>query len=101
MEARDKSMDKRHGSQISLCTVRPTEFFIAVNNSPPRREDIIFVTSTFHMSMESSFETQVYLKLTQNTTFYRPPFLQTFYNELTTLPLPQNAARMAMGFRQV
>jgi hypothetical protein len=51
VEARDKSMDKRHGSQISLCTVRPTEFFIAVNNSPPWREDIIFVTSTFHMYM--------------------------------------------------
>ena len=30
------------------------EFF----NSPPWCEDIIFVTSTFHMSMEPSFETQ-------------------------------------------
>ena len=50
----------------------PTEFFIAVNNSPPWCEDIIFVASTFHMSMELSFETQVYLKLTQNTTFQTP-----------------------------
>ena len=55
MDTRDKSMDKRHGSQISLCTVRPTEFFIAVNNSPPWREDIIFVTSTFHMYMHMSY----------------------------------------------
>ena len=54
----------------------PTEFFIAVNNSPPWCEDIIFVMTTFHihmyMSMELSFETQVYLKLTQNTTFQTP-----------------------------
>jgi hypothetical protein len=50
----------------------PTKFFIAVNNSPPWCEDIIFVMTTFHMSMELSFETQVYLKLTQNTTFQTP-----------------------------
>ena len=36
----------------------PTEFFITVNNSPLWCEDIIFATFTFHMSMESSFETQ-------------------------------------------
>ena len=47
-----------HMDMESRRTVRPTEFFIAVNNSPPWCEDIIFVTSTFHMSMESSFETQ-------------------------------------------
>ena len=47
-----------HMDVESRRTVRPTEFFIAVNNSPPWCEAIIFVTSTFHMSMESSFETQ-------------------------------------------
>ena len=47
-----------HMDVESRRTVRPTEFFIAVNNSPPWGEDIILVTSTFHMSMESSFETQ-------------------------------------------
>ena len=31
---------------------------IAVNRPPARCEDVILVTSTFHMSMESSFETQ-------------------------------------------
>ena len=51
-----------HMDVESRRTVRPTEFFIAVNNSPPWCEDIIFVTSTFHMSTESSFETQFYLR---------------------------------------
>ena len=53
-------------------TARRTEFIIAVNNSPPRCEDIISVTSTFHMSMESSFETQfkvVLLKTDPESTF--------------------------------
>ena len=47
-----------HMDVESRRTVHPTEFFIAVNNSPQWCEDIIFVTSTFHMSKESSFETQ-------------------------------------------
>ena len=45
-----------HGLMESRRTVRRTEFFIAVNNSPPWCEDIIFATPNFHMSMESSFE---------------------------------------------
>jgi hypothetical protein len=62
-----------HMGVESRRTVRPTGFFIAVNNSPPWCEDLIFVTSTFHMSMESSFETQFkVVKLTQNTTFQTP-----------------------------
>ena len=47
-----------HMDMESRHTVRLSGFFIAVNNSPPWCEDIIFVTSTFHMSMGSSFETQ-------------------------------------------
>ena len=39
-------------------TVRLSGKLIAVNRPPARCEDVIFVTSTFHMSMESSFETQ-------------------------------------------
>ena len=39
-------------------TVRPTVFFTGVNRTPARCEDVIFVTSSLHMSMESSFETQ-------------------------------------------
>ena len=39
-------------------TVRLSGELIAVNRPPARCEDVIFVTSTFHMSMESSFETQ-------------------------------------------
>ena len=38
-----------HMDMESRRTVRLSGFFIAVNNSPPWREDIIFVTSTFHM----------------------------------------------------
>ena len=39
-------------------TVRLSGKLIAVNRPPARCEDVILVTSTFHMSMESSFETQ-------------------------------------------
>ena len=53
-------------------TVRLSGFFTGVNRTPARCEDVIFVTSTFQMSMETSFQTQFsspYLKLTQNTLF--------------------------------
>ena len=39
-------------------TVRSSGKLTGVNRPPARCEDVIFVTSTFHMSMESSFETQ-------------------------------------------
>ena len=44
---------------IKSCrTVRSSDKLTGVNRPPARCEDVIFVTSTFHMSMESSFETQ-------------------------------------------
>ena len=41
-------------------TVRPTVFFTGDRGeqTPARCEDVIFVTSTLHMSMETSFQTQ-------------------------------------------
>ena len=47
-----------HMDMESRRTVRLSGKLIAVNRPPARCEDVIFVTSTFHMSMESSFETQ-------------------------------------------
>ena len=47
-----------HMDVESRRTVRLSGKLIAVNRPPARCEDVIFVTSTFHMSMESSFETQ-------------------------------------------
>ena len=58
-----------------------SEFFITVNNSPLWCEDIIFATTTFHMSTESSFETQftvVLLKTHPENHFPAHHFLQTF-----------------------
>ena len=70
-------------------TVRLSGKLTGVNRPPARCEDVIFVTSSLHMSMESSFETQFYLKLTQNTTFQTPipRKLCTLLVELTTLRL--------------
>ena len=39
-------------------TVRLSGKLTGVNRPPARCENVIFVTSTFHVSMESSFETQ-------------------------------------------
>ena len=47
-----------YGRGISPRTVRLSGELTGVNRPPARYEDVIFVTSTFHMSMESSFETQ-------------------------------------------
>ena len=47
-----------HMDVESRRTVRLSGKLIAVNRPPARCEDVIFVTSTFHMSMESSFGTQ-------------------------------------------
>ena len=44
--------------QESRPTVRLSGELTGVNRPPARREDATFATSTFHMSMESSFETQ-------------------------------------------
>ena len=74
-----------HMDVESRRTVRLSGKLIAVNRPPARGEDVIFVTSTFNMSMESSFETQFYLKLTQNTIF-QTPIPSNSLIELTTLP---------------
>ena len=79
-----------HMDVESRRTVRLSGELTGVNRPPARCEDVIFVTSTFHMSMESSFETQfkvVYLKLTQNTTF-QTPIPSNSLIELTTLIPP-------------
>ena len=47
-----------HMDVESRRTVRLSGKLIAVNRPPARCEDVIFVTSSLHMSMESSFETQ-------------------------------------------
>ena len=47
-----------HMDVESRRTVRLSGELTGVNRPPARCEDVIFVTSTFHMSMESSFETQ-------------------------------------------
>ena len=47
-----------HMDMESRRTVRLSGELIAVNRPPARCEDVIFVTSSLHMSMESSFETQ-------------------------------------------
>ena len=47
-----------HMDMESRRTVRLSGKLIAVNRPPARCEDVIFVTSSLHMSMESSFETQ-------------------------------------------
>jgi len=47
-----------HMDVESRRTVRLSGEPTGVNRLPARCEDVIFVTSTFHMSMESSFETQ-------------------------------------------
>ena len=47
-----------HMDVESRRTVRLSGELIAVNRPPARCEDVIFVTSSLHMSMESSFETQ-------------------------------------------
>ena len=47
-----------HMDVESRRTVRLSGKLTGVNRPPARCEDVIFVTSTFHMSMESSFETQ-------------------------------------------
>ena len=46
-----------HMDVESRRTVRLSGELTGVNRPPARCEDVIFVTSTFHMSMESSFET--------------------------------------------
>ena len=40
-------------------TVRLSGKLTGVNRPPARCEDVIFVTPPFHLSMESSFETQL------------------------------------------
>ena len=78
-----------HMDMESRRTVRLSGELTGVNRPPARCEDVIFVTSTFHMSMEPSFETQfqvVLLKLTQNTTF-QTPIPSNSLIELTTLIL--------------
>ena len=47
-----------HMDMESRRTVRLSGKLIAVNRPPARCEDVIFVTSTFQMSMETSFQTQ-------------------------------------------
>ena len=51
-----------HMDVESRRTVRLSGELTGVNRPSARCEDVIFVTSTFHMSMESSFETQFLLK---------------------------------------
>ena len=75
-------------------TVRSSGKLTGVNRPPARCEDVIFVTSTFHMSMESSFETQfkvVLLKTDPEHHFPDPhsfplPFSNTFLSILTLYP---------------
>ena len=47
-----------HMDVESRRTVRLSGELTGVNRPPARCEDVIFVTSSLHMSMESSFETQ-------------------------------------------
>ena len=47
-----------HMDVVSRRTVRLSGELTGVNRPPAQCEDVVFVTSTFQMSMESSFETQ-------------------------------------------
>ena len=47
-----------HMDVESRRTVRLSGKLTGVNRPPARCEDVIFVTSTFQMSMEASFQTQ-------------------------------------------
>ena len=70
-------------------TVRLSGKLIAVNRPPARCEDVIFVTSTFHMSMESSFETQfkVVLLKTDPEHHFPDPHSFQFSNRTDNLKL--------------
>ena len=72
-----------HMDVESRRTVRLSGELTGVNRPPARCEDVIFVTSTFHMSMESSFETQFTVVLLKTDPEHHFPDHHSFLIELT------------------